>query len=284
MDHGSPGGATIPVTFSARVAQTGNFGERVNETWIEHNSGRILSNIARASVSIEPEHVFDCADIIGKVFHDRNGNGYQDGPGTLPEPIYRDDVLPGGKTGKGGKMSSEPLRPDTSEPGMPLARVVTPDGTIITTDEYGRFSVPCAALPRDIGSNFQLKLDPRSLPTGFRVTTENPRNVRVTAGKMTRLNFGVQLGKLVRIDLTHQAFQPGQSEALPALDQAIDGLVGQIARQRSYLRLSYTLRPGEDAAEARTRLRELEKNIRRAWRGRGTYRLEIERHVVRPGR
>ncbi|WP_172976594.1 DUF11 domain-containing protein [Roseivivax sp. THAF40] len=277
-------GATIPVTFSARVAQTGNFGERVNETWIEHNSGRILSNIARASVSIEPEHVFDCADIIGKVFHDRNGNGYQDGPGTLPEPIYRDDVLPGGKTGKGGKMSSEPLRPDTSEPGMPLARVVTPDGTIITTDEYGRFSVPCAALPRDIGSNFQLKLDPRSLPTGFRVTTENPRNVRVTAGKMTRLNFGVQLGKLVRIDLTHQAFQPGQSEALPALDQAIDGLVGQIARQRSYLRLSYTLRPGEDAAEARTRLRELEKNIRRAWRGRGTYRLEIERHVVRPGR
>ncbi|WP_136443917.1 DUF7507 domain-containing protein [Pacificoceanicola onchidii] len=276
-----PAGDTLTVTFAARVTRTGSFGERVNKTWLEHNSGRILSNVATASVSVEPEHVFDCSDVIGKVFHDRNGNGYQDGPGSLPEPIYRDDVLP---SGKGGKLAPEPMRPDTTEPGMPHVRLVTPDGTIITTDEFGRYSVPCAALPRDIGSNFQLKLDTRSLPTGYRVTTENPRNIRVTAGKMARLNFGVQLGKLVRIDLTHQAFQTGQAAPLPALDQAIDGLVKQIAKKPSFLRLSYTLAPGESAGQARARLRALEKQIRRAWRGRGTYRLEIERHVVRAGR
>ncbi|MFW2589811.1 DUF7507 domain-containing protein [Sagittula sp. SSi028] len=273
-------GETDVLTFAARVTRTGTFGERINRTWMEHSSGRILSNVAQASVSVEPEHVFDCSDVIGKVFHDRNGNGYQDGPGSLPEPILRDDVLTEGK----GKLSPQPVRPDTREPGMPAVRLVTPDGTIITTDEHGRFSVPCAALPRDIGSNFQLKLDPRSLPSGYRVTTENPRNIRVTAGKMARLNFGVQLGKLVRIDLTHQAFAPGSSAPAAGLDQAIDGLVQQIARTPSFLRLSYTLAPGEDADQARSRLRELERQIRRAWRGRGSYRLDIERHVVRSKR
>lgn len=271
---------TATVTFAARVTRTGSFGPRTNRTWMDHATGRRLSNVAEATVEVEPEHVFDCSDVIGKVFHDKNGNGYQDGPGTLAEPIRRDDIV----TGKGGKLSQTPQRPDLTEPGVPGVRLVTPDGTIITTDEFGRYSVPCAALPRDIGANFQLKLDTRSLPTGFRVTTENPRNLRVTAGKMTRMNFGVALGKLVKIDLAAAAFVPGQADAVGQLDTAVKGLVGQIAATPSYLRLTYTLAPGEDAALARARLRELEKDIRRAWRGRGTYRLEIERHIVRSSR
>ncbi|MFZ5965375.1 DUF7507 domain-containing protein [Thalassococcus sp. BH17M4-6] len=276
-----PPNDVLTVTYAARVAATGDFGERTNRTWLEHASGRILSNVARATVTIEPEHVFDCADIIGKVFHDKNGNGYQDGPGTLREPILRDDYVDTGKGG--GKLTPAPQRTDQTEPGMPRVRLVTPDGTLITTDEFGRFSVPCAALPRDIGSNFQLKLDTRTLPTGFRVTTENPRNIRVTAGKMARMNFGVALGKLVKIDLGAEAFVPGTAQASSALDGAIDGLVRKIARDPSFLRLTYTLARGEDAALGRARLRELERQIRRAWRGRGTYKLEVERHIVRTG-
>ena len=65
------------------------------------------------------------------------------------------------------------------------------NGVLITTDAEGRYHVPCAAIPdAAIGSNFLLKLDPRTLPTGYQVTSENPRDVRVTRGKVTVLNFG----------------------------------------------------------------------------------------------
>ena len=76
------------------------------------------------------------------------------------------------------------------------------DGTAktIRTDSKGRYHVPCASLPdQDIGSNIVLKLDERRAPSGFRVTTENPRVVRLTAGKMTKVNFGVQIARVVEL-------------------------------------------------------------------------------------
>ena len=90
----------------------------------------------------------------------------------------------------GGKYDVAPVVDPGGEPGLPHVRLVTVNGTIITTDDYGRYHVPCAELPAGIGSNFTLKLDERSLPTGYRVTTENPRVVRLTAGGVTKLNFG----------------------------------------------------------------------------------------------
>ena len=49
-----------------------------------------------------------------------------------------------------------------------------------------------AAVPdARIGSNFVLKLDPRTLPLGWDVTTDNPRSIRLTRGKFGELNFGV---------------------------------------------------------------------------------------------
>ncbi|WP_309085984.1 hypothetical protein [Chelativorans sp.] len=100
---------------------------------------------------------FECAEVIGKVFNDRNGNGLQ----------------------------------DRGEKGLPGVRVATPKGWLIITDEHGRFHVACADMPEgSLGSNFIMKVDTRSLPTGYRLTTENPSMVRLTAGRMAKLNFG----------------------------------------------------------------------------------------------
>src|SRR5690606_36315816 len=128
-------------------------GEYTNQTWSALLSARI-SNVANAVVRIIPDPVFDCAEIIGKVFDDRNANGYQ----------------------------------DDGEPGIPNVRLATARGLLVTTDAEGRFHVPCAAVPNaDRGSNLVMKLDERTLPSGFRVTTENPRDVRLTRGKMSKL-------------------------------------------------------------------------------------------------
>jgi len=165
-------GSRASITFTGRVAPNAPVGNLENRTYGEGPTGQILSNIATAIVRRVPEHVFDCSDVIGKVFDDRNRNGYQDGPGGAD--ITNQDYL-GGK----GKYTKAP---PTGEPGLAGVRIATANGTLITTDEFGRFHVPCAALPEKSGTNFLLKVDERSLPSGYRLTTENPRVIRLTAG------------------------------------------------------------------------------------------------------
>ncbi|EPX79422.1 beta strand repeat-containing protein [Litoreibacter arenae] len=236
---------TINVTLAARVVANGSYGELTNRAFMTDAAGNQLSNTATATVRIEPEHVFDCSDIIGKVYDDKNQNGYQ----------------------------------DQGEPGMPGVRLATLKGHLITTDEYGRYHVPCAELPKAIGSNFILKLDTRTLPSGYRVTTENPRVIRVTAGKFAKLNFGVALSNVVDIDLTARAFTPS-GQPSPALINGIDQLIAQIQVTPSVLRLSYIVR-GEEPKVARARLKLVEKLIRDRWRGGGRYQLNVERTIKR---
>lgn len=117
------------------------------------------------------------------------------------------------------------------------------------------------------------------MPTGYRVTTENPRVIRVTAGKFAKLNFGAALSNVVDIDLTARAFT-SEGRPVAALDKGIDRLVAQIRTRPSVLRLSYILR-GEEPKEARARLKLVEQMIRQKWRGGGRYKLNIERTVKR---
>ena len=167
-----PAGGTLTITLSGRVMPNAPTGKMTNRAFAQDAAGNLLSNVATAVVERVPEHVFDCSDVIGRVFDDRNGNGYPDGPiRGISDQTYQAEkgaVAPANETG--------------GEPGLPGVRVVTSNGILITTDEHGRFHVPCAALPEKIGSNFILKVDPRSLPSGYRMTTENPRVVRLTAG------------------------------------------------------------------------------------------------------
>src|SRR3954451_19129077 len=127
-----------------------------------------------AAVRVVPDPVFDCADIIGKEFDDKNVNGYQ----------------------------------DAGEPGIPNVRLATTNGILVTTDSEGRLHGACAAIPNaDRGSNFVMKLDERTLPSDYRLTTENPRDVRITAGKMSKLNFGATIHRVVRIEVSDAAYE-----------------------------------------------------------------------------
>src|SRR5229473_2248561 len=115
-------------------------GEFVNRAQvIDGLTGRPLSGEASARVRVVPDQMFDCTDVYGKVFNDVNRNGVQ----------------------------------DNGEEGLPGVRVVTATGLQATTDQYGRFHITCAITPNeDRGSNFVLKLDDRTLPSGFRMSTD----------------------------------------------------------------------------------------------------------------
>jgi len=133
-------------------------GEFVNRAQvIDGLTGKPLSGEATARVRVIPDQTFDCTDVFGKVFNDVNRNGVQ----------------------------------DDGEDGLPGVRVVTATGLEATTDHYGRFHITCAITPNeDRGSNFVLKLDDRTLPSGFRMSTDQVQIKRATRGKALKFDFG----------------------------------------------------------------------------------------------
>lgn len=209
-------------------------------------SGQVASGEATATVRVVPDPTFDCTDVIGKVFDDRNMNGYQD-PG---------------------------------ESGVPGARVVTATGLNATTDAHGRFHITCAAVPdRDRGSNFILKLDDRSLPSGYRLTSENPRVVRATRGKAIKVNFGTSLHRVVRLDLAEGVFEPETTELRPQWISRTELLQERLREAPSVLRLSY-LAENEDPKLVDARLAAMKARIAEEWaQSRGDYELTIETEV-----
>uniref|UniRef100_A0AAN0MAJ2 SdrD B-like domain-containing protein n=1 Tax=Yoonia rhodophyticola TaxID=3137370 RepID=A0AAN0MAJ2_9RHOB len=260
-------GASVTIALQATVLPNAPFGDLTNTaSVIDPVTGTRLARDT-ATVSRPPEAVFDCAVVIGKVFDDRNFNGYQDGAPDLRSQITNQDIF----TGKFGisPQASEPK----GEPGLPNVRLVTPTGTVITTDAFGRYSVPCAELPGPTGTNFTLKLDPRSLPTGYRITTENPRTMRLTAGIMTEMNFGAALGQVLDVDLTAAAFDG--TTPVDRLDQGLTQLLRQVADTPSVVRISYFTN-GETADVARARVAAVEELIEDRWDGIGRYQLIVE--------
>ena len=217
----------------------------VNQAWaLDAVTRLIISNIGTATVRVIPDPTFDCSDIIGKVFDDNNRNGYQ----------------------------------DSGERGIANVRLATVRGLLVTTDRYGRFHVACADIPdEDRGSNFIMKLDTRTLPTGYRVTTENPRVIRLTRGKMAKLNFGAAIHRVVRIDVMGRAFDENGTALRPRWSRGIDQVISTLAEENSVLRIGYRRSNQEPRALAKQRISALIKIIRRKWRSAGNaYELSIE--------
>jgi len=222
-------------------------GEYVNRALaLNTTTSGAVSGEATATVRVVPDPDFDCTDVIGKVFDDGNLNGRQ----------------------------------DQGEKGVPGVRMVTARGLIASTDKNGRFHITCAAVPdEDRGSNFILKLDERSLPTGYRLTTENPRVLRATRGKMLRFNFGTTIHRVVRMDIAAGAFEPDTTEIRMQWTHRIDRLLEELGKGPSVLRLSY-LGDVEPNGLALKRIEALKKEINARWKQSGAgYQLTIETEI-----
>jgi uncharacterized repeat protein (TIGR01451 family) len=222
-------------------------GEYINRATVVNTvTGGAVSGEATATVEVVPDPTFDCTDVIGKVFDDVNLNGHQ----------------------------------DEGEKGLAGIRVVTVRGLIATTDQHGRFHITCAVVPdEDLGSNFILKVDERSLPSGYRLTTENPRVQRATRGKMLRFSFGATIHRVVRIDISDGVFKPNKTELRLQWTSKISQLLEELKKAPSVLRLSY-LGDVERKGLVQDRLDVLKKEITEQWeQSGGGYRLVIETEI-----
>jgi uncharacterized repeat protein (TIGR01451 family) len=224
-------------------------GEFVNRAQAMNTlTGGPLSLEATATVRIVPDADFDCTDVIGKVFDDANRNGLQDG----------------------------------EEPGIPGVRLATARGLLATTDQYGRFHITCALTPREgRGSNFVLKLDDRTLPSGYRGSTQLLQVQRATPGKALEFSFGASIHRVVGLDVADPVFEEGVIEMRAIWRPRIALLLDELRRAPAVLRLSY-LADLEDPRLVEQRLDALRKEVLDAWTGHAdccAYELEVETEV-----
>jgi uncharacterized repeat protein (TIGR01451 family) len=223
-----------------------NGGDFVNRAQLLNvANGNAMSEEATATVRLVPDATFDCTEVTGKVFNDANRNGRQED----------------GEQGLGG------------------VRVVTPTGLNATTDAYGRYHITCAIVPNENrGSNFVLKLDDRTLPSGYRMTTGQVQTQRATSGKALKMNFSASINRVVSIDLLDDAFESGKTELREEWRPRIDLLLEELRKAPAVLRLSYVA-DTEKAALVKRRIEVFKRQLSEAWDPAKSYLLTIETEV-----
>jgi uncharacterized repeat protein (TIGR01451 family) len=230
------------LTVGAGVSE----GEYVNRAELVSDlTGLPISGEATATVRVIPDPTFDCTDVTGKVFNDINRNGVQ----------------------------------DEGEAGLPGVRVVTARGLQATTDPYGRYHITCVIVPNEFrGSNLVLKLDERTLPTGFRMSTNKVQVKRATRGKALKFNFGASIHRVVAIDFSDAAFEPGTTVIREQWRPRFNLLLEELHKAPAVLRLSYVA-DTEDKALVERRVEAVKQQITGAWDAAKYYPLTIEPEV-----
>ncbi len=239
-----PAGATVTIEIRAVLGAGITGTEFTNFAFVRNPADNsLISNRAAATISLEIESVFQCSQIVGRVFDDLDKDGYH----------------------------------DTGEPGLGGVRVVSVNGLLITTDQYGRYHVACDAIPDDrIGSNYILKLDDRTLPTGYRLTSENPRVVRITQGKLVKLNFAAANLRVISLALADESFKPGSESLTEHALRDVARILPLLEEEPSVLKITH-----EGATDNRglkkPRLKAVRALIEQAWAARSRpHKLIVE--------
>jgi uncharacterized repeat protein (TIGR01451 family) len=222
-------------------------GEYVNRAQVLNGlTANAMSGEATATVRIVPDPTFDCTDVTGKVYDDANRNKIQ----------------------------------DSGEKGLAGVRVVTTQGLAATTDAFGRFHITCAVTPLEgRGSNFVLKLDDRTLPSGYRPSTDKVVVQRATRGKALKFDFGASIHRVVTLDVADPVFVPGTTEMRRHWQPRLGLLLRELQKAPAILRLSY-LADIEDPDLVEQRMESLRKQITESWEALDCcYQLTIEPEV-----
>ena len=196
-------GQTIRIQYLLRAGAALAFGEYTNYAQA-FRLGLPISNIASFTVYSETgaDPLLEQTRILGKVFDDQNGDGWQD-PG---------------------------------ERGVPGVRIAGVNGLVSVTDARGRYHQEGIVLPnQERGMNYVLKLDTATLPPGASVTTENPLLRRITAAIPARFDFGVKLpatpsvaASAEDVDLGEINFTPGSTEIRPEYQGVLDRIANDV--------------------------------------------------------
>ena len=237
-------GAVFDLSFSVQATVGLRPGHHRNQAYAfaNHGGNHVFSNLAETPFRRHDVNQIDCATVIGRVFDDKNLDGHL----------------------------------NVNEPGIAAVRIGEQSGLLITTDKHGRFHLPCELVQRDLGRNLVLKLDPRTLPTGFAVSSENPRIIRLTRGKMVLADFGATLSREVTLDVHDCTFiDPisnqtafGSDPLHPSWEHTLRTLIPVLEKGPARLVVEYTTMSRLHPDVLQSRLDRVESAFWEEWRSR----------------
>ena len=192
-------GESMVVRYAVQVVDAAKVDALTNVVGVTTTLGDAIGNTAKATIALGDQPFFECASVLGRVFEDRNKNGIQDSPAEAVAAEQGGQVQGGGFWSwlLGSSPPRQPSGPqaralDPGEKGLANVKLFTVNGTWVTTDEDGRFSIPCADIPKSaFGTNYAIKVYERSLPAGYRVIGGNPKLVRLTRGLSQQISIPV---------------------------------------------------------------------------------------------
>src|SRR5262249_7236073 len=130
------------------------------------------------------------------------------------------------------------------------------------------------------GSNFILKLDDRTLPSGYRMTTEQVQVERATSGKALQMDFGASIQRVVSVDLLDRAYEPGTTEFQALWKPRINLLLEELRKSPAVLRVSY-IADKEDAGLVKRRVEAFKRQLSEVH---GTIEVEVFWRRGRPAK
>ena len=167
------GNTTVTITYRLRVGVGAQQGDGINRAQASGTVGGsvVSSNRAQARIRITGGVFFQEACVLGKVFVDCNGNRIQ----------------------------------DAEEPGIPGVRFYLQDGTHLTSDSEGKYSI--CGLP---ARTSVMRVDVTTLPAGSQLVTSSNRNA-LDAGS---LFLDLKFGELHRADFIEGSCSPAVRESV----------------------------------------------------------------------
>lgn len=164
---------TVTITYRLRVGVGAQQGDGINRAQANGTVGGALvaSNRAQARIRITGGVFFQEACVVGKVFVDCNGNRIQ----------------------------------DAEEPGIPGVRFYLQDGTNLTSDSEGKYSI--CGLP---ARTSVMRVDVTTLPAGSQLVTSSNRNA-LDAGS---LFLDLKFGELHRADFIEGSCSPAVRDSV----------------------------------------------------------------------
>ncbi|MEB8434566.1 Ig-like domain-containing protein, partial [Cocleimonas sp. KMM 6892] len=199
------GNEKIKIGYILKVGTSVSQGNAVNsvQVFASGSDDDIASNVAIATVAVVVDSVFDQSTLIGKVFHDRDGDGYQD-PANATGITVKSDYFGWNSLHLGGLNGRVSVLDDPDKYRkvilMPYSKkndfkVTTQQGTVITVDNRGQ------ATESHIGQKAKgltaqdLRISTRrikGIPTATKVKSMRVPGTVQDVLEITITNYGIQ--------------------------------------------------------------------------------------------
>ena len=200
-----PAGEKVQLGYILKVGSGVKAGESTNtaQAYAPNSTEDIASNIARANVTIVADNVLNQSTLIGKVFHDRDSDGYQD-PANATGITVKSDYFGWNSLHLGGLNARVSVLDDPSKyrkiVRMPYTakndfKVTTQQGTVITVNHQGQvFESHIGKKAKGLSAQ-DIRVSTRrinAIPTPTKVAKMRVAPQKTDVLEITITNYGIQ--------------------------------------------------------------------------------------------